>query len=113
MLLGRDNPMIRVLMLTLYFEVVVFGLSLAVMVMVDQVRPGLAGGLAGVAALLAVVAGATIKRPYGQVLGWLTQVVGVALGIVSPIMYVVGGIFAGLYLASFILGRRIAAGRTA
>lgn len=113
MLLAKDNPMIRVLMVTLYFEVVVFGLSLAVMVMVDQVRPGLAGGLAGGAALLALVAAATIKRSYGQVLGWVTQVVGVALGILSPIMYVVGGVFAGLYLATFVLGRRIATGRTA
>ncbi len=114
MLLGKDNPMMRVLLMTLYCEVVVFGLSLAVMIMVDGVRPAVAGALGGLAALLALVAGVLLKRgAYGQVLGWLTQVVGVALGIASPIMFVVGGVFAGIYLAMFILGRRIETGRTA
>ncbi|QGF25313.1 DUF4233 domain-containing protein [Raineyella fluvialis] len=105
--------MIRVLMMTLYFEVVVFGLSLAVMIMIDGVRPVTAGALAGSAAMLALVAGVTIRRPCGQLLGWLTQLVGIALGIVSPVMYVVGAIFAGLYVACFVLGRRIEASRTA
>ncbi|MEA5154223.1 DUF4233 domain-containing protein [Raineyella sp.] len=114
MLLGKDNPMMRVLLMTLYCEVVVFGLSLAVMIMVDGVRPALAGAFGGAAALLALVAGVLLRRgPYGQVLGWAAQVAGIALGIVSPIMFVVGGVFAGIYLAMYVLGRRIETGRTA
>ncbi len=112
-MLRNDNPMIRALMLMLYFEVVVFGLSVAVMIMVDGTRPVVAGIVAGVAGLLALVAGATIKKTYGQVLGWVAQVAGIALGFVTPVMFVVGGIFAALYLTAFILGRRIETGPAA
>lgn len=112
-MLRSDNPMIRVLMTTLYIEVIVFGLSVAVMVMLDGTRPVVAGTAAGGAALLAGVAGATIKRPFGQPLGWLTQAVGLALGLLTPVMYVIGAIFAGLYLAALVLGRRLQEGRTA
>ncbi|SDB88160.1 Protein of unknown function [Raineyella antarctica] len=112
-MLSNDNPMLRVLMTTLFFEVVVFGLSVAVMVMLDGTRPAIAGTLAGGAALLALVAGATFKRPFGQPLGWAAQVAGLALGIVTPIMFVVGGVFAGLYVAGFVLGRRLEPARTA
>lgn len=112
-MLSNDNPMVRVLITTLYFEVVVYGLSVAVMVMLDGTRPAIAGSLAGGAALLALVAAATFKRPFGQPLGWAAQVAGIALGFVTPVMFVVGGLFAGLYLAGHVLGRRIEQSRTA
>lgn len=112
-MLGNDNPMLRVLITILFFEVVVYGLSIPVMIVLDGTSPALVGPLAGGAALLALVAGATFKRPFGQPLGWLAQLAGIALGFLTPIMFAVGALFAGLYLAGFLLGRRIAPGATA
>ncbi|MFZ0529437.1 MAG: DUF4233 domain-containing protein, partial [Propionicimonas sp.] len=43
----------------------------------------------------------------GYPLGWLTQVVAVALGFATPMMFAVGGMFALLWVVCFILGRRI------
>lgn len=112
-MLSNDNPMTRALLTLLYSEVVVFGLSVAVMIMLDGTRPAIAAGLAGGASLLALVAGSMFRRPFGQALGWAAQVAGVALGFATPIMFVIGGLFAGLYLAGFVLGRRIEQTRTA
>ena len=65
-MLGRDNPMMRALVMTLSFEVVVYLLAVAVMIMVEGVRPAVAGGLAGAAAGLALVAAATLRRSAGR-----------------------------------------------
>lgn len=45
--------------------------------------------------------------PPGYVLGWLTQLVGLALGILTPTMLVVGALFAGLWVLTFVLGKRL------
>ncbi len=108
-MLDRDNPMMRALMATLSFEVIVYLLAVAVMILVDGVRPVVAVGLAGAASGLALVAAATLRRPFGQPLGWAAQVAGLALGFVTPIMFVVAGVFTGLWVAGYVLGRRIEA----
>lgn len=112
-MLTHDNPMFRVLVTLLYFEAVVIGLAIPVMIVLDGTSPALVAPLAGGVALLALVAGSVLKRPFGQPLGWLAQVGAVALGFLTPIMFVVGGLFAGIYLAAFVLGRRIAQERMA
>lgn len=112
-MLTHDNPMFRVLVTLLYFEAVVIGLATPVMIVLDGTSPALVAPFAGGVALLALVAGATLKRPFGQPLGWLVQVGAVALGFLTPIMFVVGGLFAGIYLAAVLLGRRIAQERMA
>lgn len=113
-MLADGNPMIRVLMTLLYFEVIVFGLSVAIMIMLDDMRPAVAGLLVAATCGLALVAALRIrKNRWGQLVGWAAQVAGVALGLATPIMFVVGGLFAGLYLASAILGKRLEVGNTA
>ena len=61
------------------------------------------------AAALAIVAGGSLRRPYGWPLAWLTQVVAIALGLLTPWMYGVGAMFALLFVVEFVLGKRIEA----
>lgn len=115
MRLSAKNPMRVVLLTVLLSEVLVFGLAIPVMVLVSNVPAGTAGLFAGAAAVLALVAAGLMRRPVGYPLGWLTQLVGVALGVLTAPMYVIGALFLALWLISFLLGRRLdemAASRT-
>lgn len=105
--LPNSNPM-RVVMLTLLlFEVVVFGLAVPVMILVSGVAPGTAIAAGGAGALLALVAAGLLRKPAGYLVGWVAQPVGILLGLLTPAMYAIGAIFAGLWLMSFVLGRRL------
>lgn len=107
MRLSAKNPMRVVLLTVLLSEVLVFGLAIPVMVLVSNVPAGTAGLFAGAAAVLALVAAGLMRRPVGYPLGWLTQLVGVALGVLTAPMYVIGALFLALWLISFLLGRRL------
>jgi hypothetical protein len=96
-----------VLLSILIFEVIVYGLSIPVMILVSDVPPGLAAGCGGAAALLALVAAAFMRRPAGYYLGWATQPVGIALGLLTVAMFVVGTMFLGLWVLGFALGKRL------
>lgn len=105
--LPNSNPMRVVLLTVLIFEVIVFGLAVPVMILVSNVSAELAVLGGGLAALLALAAAALMRRPAGYLVGWITQPVAIALGLLTPAMYVVGGMFAGLWVLSFVLGRRL------
>jgi hypothetical protein len=105
--LPNGNPMRVVLLTVLIFEVIVFGLAVPVMILVSGVTPGLAAAGGGVAAALALSAAALLRKPLGYLIGWVTQPVGILLGLLTPAMFVVGAMFAGLWVLSFVLGRRL------
>ena len=107
MTLRPGNPMRVVLLSILLFEFVVYGLAIPVMILYSDVPPGYAGVLGGGAALLALVAAALLRRPAGYLVGWLTQPVGVVLGFLTTPMFLIGAMFLGLWLISFILGKRL------
>jgi hypothetical protein len=107
MTLSPSNPMRVVLLAILAFEVIVFGLAVPVMILLSAV-PGVTAGVAGGgAALLALVAAGLMRRPLGYPLGWLTQLVGVGLGLLTSAMFIVGGMFLALWVLSFVLGKRL------
>lgn len=106
-MLRKDNPMNRAISLALIFEVVVFVLAIPGMIQVDDVPLGLAMGAGGAAAVVPLLAAAMLRRPVGWVFAWLAQAAGLALGLLTPWMFVVGGAFALLFVVSFVLGRRI------
>jgi Protein of unknown function (DUF4233) len=105
--LSPRNPMRSVLLAVLIFEVIVFGLAVPVMIFNSDVPPSLAGGLGGATALLALISAAMLRTPAGYVLGWLTQLAGLALGVLTPTMIFIGALFAGLWVLSFVLGKRL------
>ena len=105
--LGPGNPLTKVLVALLVFEVIVFGLAIATMVQVDDVPIGIALAAGGGASVLAILAAALMRRPVGWVLGWATQAVALALGLLTPSMFAMGGIFVVLWIITFVLGRRL------
>lgn len=58
-------------------------------------------------AVLCVLAAGMLGRPVGYLLGWLVQVVSIALGFVVTAMFFLGAVFAALWAASYVLGGRI------
>lgn len=107
MTLSARNPMRVVLLSILIFEVIVFGLAVPVMIYVSSVPTGLAAGLGGGAALLALAAAGLMRRTVGYLVGWLTQAAALALGVGTPSMFVVGGLFVVLWVITFVLGKRL------
>ena len=105
--LSPRNPMRVPLLSVLFFEVVVFALAIPVMILVSHVSPLPAAALGAGAALLALLGGALLRKPVGYLVGWLAQVAGVLLGLLTPAMFVVGLMFAALWTVSFVLGKRL------
>jgi len=88
--LSPGNPMRVVLMTVLIFEVIVYGLAVPVMIFISDVPGAAAGGFGGGTAVLALVAAGMLRSQVGYVLGWLTQFAGLALGLLTPTMFIVG-----------------------
>jgi Protein of unknown function (DUF4233) len=105
--LSAGNPMRVVLMTVLIFEVVAFGLAIPVMIFISDVPAAAAAGFGGGTALLAVVAAGFLRNRVGYVLGWLTQFAGLALGLLTPMMFIVGTLFAAVWVLAFALGKRL------
>ncbi|HEY0237875.1 MAG TPA: DUF4233 domain-containing protein [Friedmanniella sp.] len=101
------NPMRVVLLSILFFEVVVFALAIPVMILVSHVGAAPAALLGSGAALLALVGAALLRKTVGYPIGWVAQLAGILLGLLTPAMWVVGGMFAGLWVLSFVLGKRL------
>lgn len=95
----------------LFFEAILLGLSTPVMITVEDVDRGLALWLGlGLAVACIVVAG-MLRRPGGFLLGHVLQVAAVALGLLAPAMFFVGGLFAVLWWGAYRLGGTIEADR--
>lgn len=105
--LVAGNPMLKVLKATLLFQSIPHALAIAGMIQVNDVAPLLAALTGSGAAVLALVAAARLEKPGGQVLGWATQVAGLALGLLTPWMYLMGGIFTLVYVIAFVLGAKL------
>ncbi len=105
--LSARNPMRRVLMITLLFEVIVFALAIPVMHFLSSVPLEQAALYGGGAAVLAVVSAGLLRSVVGYVLGWLTQAAGIALGFLTPPMFFVGALFAAIWVITVILGRKL------
>lgn len=94
-------------------EAVVLGLTTPIMVVIAGV--GLATALVvglGLALACVLVAG-MLRREAAYLAGWAIQVAAVALGLVVPLMFLLGGLFAALWATADLLGQRIERERAA
>ena len=48
-----------------------------------------------------------MPRTWGYLLSWTLQIFGILLGLATPMMYVVGIIFAAIWVSIMVLGKRI------
>ena len=85
--------------LVFFIVMVAFGLKLLPI-------PVVFGGGAVLVALL-LVAGRLAGGPVGIWIGWVLQVALIALGILLPLMYFIGAIFAAIWIYCFVTGRRL------
>jgi hypothetical protein len=97
----------------LALEGIVVALSTPVMVVVSGVSLGtaLAVGL-GVAAACLLLAG-MLRSEAAYAAGWVVQVAAIGIGVVVPMMFLLGTVFALLWGTAFFLGRRIEQDRAA
>ena len=107
------NPMRVVLLSILLFEVVVYGLAIPVMILVSHVDALPAALLGSGSSVLALLGAGLLRKPLGYPIGWVAQLVGILLGLLTPAMFVVGGMFTALWVVSFVLGKRLDARPTA
>jgi hypothetical protein len=92
-------------MLTL--EAVVLALSVPVMISVEGVDTGLAVTLGIGLAVLCVLTAGLLSRPWAYVVGHALQVGVICLGFIVPAMFLIGAMFAALWVLAFLVGRRI------
>jgi Protein of unknown function (DUF4233) len=105
--LSGGNPMRVVLMTVLIFEVIVFGLAIPVMILISGMSPAAAAAFGGGAALLALLAAGLLRSRVGYILGWVAQLAGLALGFLTTTMFIVGALFAAVWVMSFVMGKRL------
>jgi hypothetical protein len=93
----------------LIMEAIVIGLAIPVAIVLEHTNHGLAAGIGGGLAVCAVAIGGVVGRPR---MGWalwagtVLQALVIAAGVVVPAMYVLGVIFAALWVTGIWLARR-------
>jgi Protein of unknown function (DUF4233) len=96
----------------LVMEAVVIGLAIPVAIVMEHVQRGVAGGVGGSLAVCALLLSGVVGRPG---MGWALwagsalQVLVIAAGVVVPAMYILGVIFAALWVTGIWLARRLQA----
>jgi hypothetical protein len=96
----------------LAMEAIVIGLAIPVAIVLEHLRHGVAGGVGGGLAICALLLSGLVGRPrmaWALVAGSVLQVLVIAAGIVVPAMYILGVIFAALWVTGIWLARRLAA----
>ncbi|MFL6062472.1 MAG: DUF4233 domain-containing protein [Marmoricola sp.] len=90
----------------LSLQAIVLGLSTIALVQhLDSSTEALAIGLG--LAVACVLAAGMLRSPAGYWLGHAIQVAAIALGVVTPVMIVLGVVFAALWITAFRLGATI------
>lgn len=88
-------------------EAIVLGLTSIVLISIENasLAAGLGIGL-GLAAAALVIAGSLRFEP-SYYAGFVIQVAALALGVVMPVMIVLGVVFGALWTSAYVLGRKI------
>lgn len=107
MILRSDNPMIRALVMLLSFEAIVFLLALPGMLLVDHRDTATSIAVVCVGVVLAIIAAARGRTVWGQWLGWAVQAYGIAMGLLTSMMYAVGIMFLVIWVMCVVLGKKL------
>jgi hypothetical protein len=94
----------------LAMEAIIIGLAIPVAIVLEHLDRGVAGGVGGgLAVCAALLSGLVGRRGMGWALwaGTALQALIIAGGIVIPAMYILGAIFAALWITGIWLARRL------
>ena len=92
-------------MLTL--QAIVLGLTTPVMISVAEVDVAIALVIGLGLTVACIVTAGLLRRPWAYAIGWGIQVASLALGVVIPMMFFLGAIFAALWAAAYFLGAKV------
>ena len=93
----------------LCMEAVVIGLAILPAIVLEHANRALAGGVGGALAVCALLIGGVVGRPrmgWALLAGTILQLLVIAAGVIVPVMYALGVIFAALWVAGIWLARR-------
>ena len=105
--LPAGNPMTKVVVSFLAFEVIVFGLTIPGMILVSGISVAMSVVLGCVGMVISILCAVGVPRPWGYLLSWALQIFGILLGLATPMMYAVGIVFTAIWVSIIVLGRRI------
>jgi Protein of unknown function (DUF4233) len=91
----------------LTIEAIVIVLAIPVAIVIADVTPAVAVSVGLSVALLCVIVAGLLRRRLGYQLGWVVQVLAIAMGFVVPTMFFLGAVFALLWFLTLRLGRAI------
>jgi hypothetical protein len=91
----------------LTLESITLGLTTPVLVTISDVAVGTALLIGLGLALACLVVAGLLRRPWAYWLGWAIQVGAVAVGVLVPMMFFLGAVFALLWGSADLLGRKI------
>jgi hypothetical protein len=92
---------------TLIGEFFVIGFAGLVAMQTSDLSAGTVWAVSGTAMVLSVLLCGMLGRPGGVQLGWLLQTGLIASGLVVPMMWILGVVFAALWWASVHFGRKV------
>ncbi len=101
------NPMTKVVVSFLAFEVIVFGLTIPGMILVSGISVAMSVVLGCIGMVASILCAVGVPRTWGYLLAWALQIFGILLGLATPMMYAVGIVFAAIWVSIIVLGRRI------
>jgi hypothetical protein len=97
----------------LCLEAITLGLTTPVMISVSDVDTGTALGIGlGLMVVCLLLAG-MLRAEWAYAVGWAVQLAAVALGLLVPLMFFLGALFALLWGTAYFLGRKIERERAA
>lgn len=92
----------------LVFEGLVVFFATLVALDLSSLEDGTVWWVGGTVSVLCVLAAGLLRRRWGYAVGSVLQVLVVATGLVVPVMFVLGVIFAALWFLALHLGRKVA-----
>lgn len=110
---GGRSPRRGMCAAVLCLEAITIALSAPVMIAVGDVATGTALGTALGLALVCLLLAGMLRAEWAYALGWAVQVAAFALGLLVPLMFFLGAVFALLWGTAYFLGRRIERERAA
>jgi hypothetical protein len=95
------------------FECIVLALVTPVLIAVNHMSTAAGLGIGLGLAVAALVIAGSLRFEWVYYAGFVLQVAALAVGFAVPAMFVLGLIFAGLWTAAYVLGKRIEAQQAA
>lgn len=101
---STSESLLSIVLLLEFFVVFFIALTLFGL---DILHPAIAFGGGAAFMLLLLLVGRLVRYPWGVAIGWALQLALIALGVLQPVLYIVGAIFAAIWVYCFVKGRQL------